>query len=833
MLKKTFLFSVLQLIICCYSFAQFPVSSEEREDEWKEDTLKKQDAVTLLKILSEVKAKQSKKNKIASTFSSFSEKGPINYPGRINCLLVDDVHNIYLAGTSSGGVWRFVPDRSVYNTTNSFTNNTAWYKVNDFELSLSISSIVQSPTDYNTIYYATGDARVYNGVGIYKSTNGGTSFSLLPASSPSVMPSSTIHSMEIDPNNGNLYVGLYHSVYRSTDGGASFNEVFAGDFYAGAVKSIFFNASGEVMISVDKQGIFKSPTGAAGTFVQLTNGITNADGTSSSFYVKMAGCTSQRDVVYAQFSSTAANSYLDGIYKTTDGGISWTQIGDPKSIIDYNQAFHAFVLSVKPGNPNILVSGGVTIAYSMNGGITWQKVMNVGIDHTSAVWEKNNSSVYFTCDHGVYFHYDDTKLNDQLNRSDLARDGGGLNNLQCYYGDYFPTGDGVVYGAQDNQSCVIRKNSNKAYYYGGGDGFNVFTHKQDTNVVYGSIQYGLLVRCDSVTPKGIYYPYTTASNYILSNLDANSDNKPDEGHQFYTQFWVSERNSNNLFFPTNSRLYVSKDRGDSWTPMTGSLPLSNCVLTSDDESSPTVYFSTSNIIYRLDNALNPASSGTQTTLTTSLQTYDVAEKIEVDPNDHNKLYYALKYNSTGSPKLCRFDNVKTGTLTMNDISGDLDITVNDIAVLPGNSNIIFAATDIGIFYTENAGTNWTLVEEFPNVKVSDLKFRESDKKLFIFTFGRGAWIATLNGALTAVRPDKAQEAIASVFPNPSSDYIKIRTGSNNPSEVFILDVNGREYKHEAHYMDESSISIANLQSGLYIAKYRSGESWKYQTFIKK
>lgn len=845
-MKKRLLFITLCALSvqCIYAQKNVPALYDERPtlNEKGEEHDKKTQAIPnsedLMNALKLAKNRRNQRIESTPAFQSFTEKGPTNYPGRITTVLVDNVNGIYLAGTASGGLWKFTPDRTVLGT--SQTNNTTWTKVNDFEISLAVVKIIQNPTTPNTIYYATSRGETNTGAGIFKSTDGGVTFSRLAATNPaSNSDFSYIYSLDIHPVTQDIYVGMNGKVYVSKDAGSSFQKVY-NDSNSGIVQSMFFNNNGAVLISVANRGVFRSPDGSANSFGLLTSGITNSTGLAAPyFYIKIAGCETQRNVIYALISGPSSSNYLDGIYKSTNGGDSWTKVNDSKSTVNYYQPYRAFVIAVKPSDPNVIVSAGVGAAFSSDGGMTWKKVYNIGIDHANAVWEKNSSAVYFICDQGMYFHISDATMDQYGNRADMTSNG--MNNLQCYYGDYFINGDGVVFGAQDNQSCVIRKNSNLGYAYTGGDGFSVFTHKQDTNVVYGTVQYGSLYRCDSINSK-ISFPNVGSQNTVSMldmTLDADQNGRLDEGHQFKTQLLVSESNSDNLFFPTDEKMYRSKNRGTNWNAISPKLDLYGSVMAFDEQpTAPILYYAIKNHVYRIQDALNTGVVA-QEELAINLGFAEWVSQLKVDPNDHTKLYF-MQTNSGIIPQayIYRIDGASGTSPVKTSVSGDMPTYINNLAIYPGNSSIMFAATDIGVFYTMNGGANWNLVAEFPYVKVTDIKFHPITKKLYIFTFGRGAWIATLSPQIVTANinststPD--QEHHVMVYPSPTEDYIKIKTGNGGiESEVFVLNLNGRIMAHVQNYIEDSPISVHGFSSGLYLVKVKMDQGWRYETIVKK
>ena len=169
--------------------------------------------------------------------SPWINRGPFNVGGRTRALAIDRTdENVILAGGVSGGLWR------------STDQGATWTKLTPGQEHPSITDIVQDPRPgfENIWYYGTGErignsasdgGALFAGNGVYKSTDGGLTFSVLPAtqnntpeSFSSADPFDLIFGVDIDPNNGNLYVATFVGVHRSTDGGATFDQVLEGAF---------------------------------------------------------------------------------------------------------------------------------------------------------------------------------------------------------------------------------------------------------------------------------------------------------------------------------------------------------------------------------------------------------------------------------------------------------------------------------------------------------------------------------------------------------------------------------------------------------------------------
>jgi len=142
--------------------------------------------------------------------------------GRIRAVLVDandPSGNTVFVGGVDGGLWK---------TTDITAAAPVWTPINDFLSSLAISDIVQDPRPgfRNIMYFGTGEgfrnADAVRGIGIFKSIDGGATWSYLPSTSSFLYTTRLV----VDPA-GNLYAGTRISggLQRSTDGGATWTNI--------------------------------------------------------------------------------------------------------------------------------------------------------------------------------------------------------------------------------------------------------------------------------------------------------------------------------------------------------------------------------------------------------------------------------------------------------------------------------------------------------------------------------------------------------------------------------------------------------------------------------
>jgi hypothetical protein len=166
-----------------------------------------------------------------------------------------------------------------------------------------------------------------------------------------------------------------------------------------------------------------------------------------------------------------------------------------------------------------------------------------------------------------------------------------------------------------------------------------------------------------------------------------------------------------------------------------------------------------------------------------------------------------------------------------DISGDLpQFAVNDIVVLPGNENVLFVATDAGVYVTTNGGTNWTRVgNNMPIIPVYDIALGANGNRLIAGTFARSIMTIDIAAVITGIN-ENALSATISCFPNPATDHVVISTPAGEL--VVVYDLNGAVVQEFRAQESSTKINVANYRSGVYVVTINDGKSRKTTRFIK-
>ena len=666
--------------------------------------------------------------------------GIYNNTGRITSLVIDAADSNHLiAGGDWGGLWV------------SHNRGTTWNPVNDFAPTLRVSAISQNNYRHNEYYYSTGVNRYENNVlmnDLLRSVDGGITFSqVTPATTPAIGTIDKLICSPADPNTVYFLQRLganstFGALYRTTDNFATFQKVF---FIHGVIpRDFILLPGGEVVITSDNK-VWTSQTGDPGSFLLSNNGIA-----AGVYNLHVAVCESQTDIRYA--AGNFANNKI-AVYKTTDGGTTWNFL----DTLNISSNGGKNIIAVNPHNPDILFVGGVNVRGSSDGGLVW-KTGAPGWDFFQFIFDKHQPNmVFFASDNGVQ----SLKLSNMS--TFLLGSAKKYNNTlvvqDIVHGDHSINGNMTITGLMDIHTHVNR-NNNTSVTIGQGDGMYSYCSRSDSNLAYFCYQGAAMYRITTATGNVLNY------TRILNQLDVNGNGEIDEGAAFYNPYIMNEADHNQLFVSTLKRLWRSTDKGSNWAPISkyyGNTTY-RISMANSNKPDPIVYWTNMDSIFVLPNAASAAPLSEF-----GFPVPVEPEKIFADLNNDSALFLLKK----GLPSQILYAaNMFSGNVLWTNFGANFpqNITPLCITAYPGNNQIfLVGAYEGGIYITLNGGQTWSKEKNFPNVRISHLKFRESDRKLFIYTYGRGVWSAKLPIAVVplnllsfyAVPDNEAKEALLS------------------------------------------------------------------------
>jgi photosystem II stability/assembly factor-like uncharacterized protein len=647
--------------------------------------------------------------------------------GRINAVAVSPANSqIVLVGSATGGIWR------------STDGGTNFVPVSDTQVDIAVGSIVFAQSDPNIVYAGMGDkASGYLGSGVLKSTDAGQTW--MRVSNTTLPSPGLISQVQVDPTNPNrVYVAQYalrsgnslfsSGFFYSTDGGVNWTRPIGGlarDLVRHPTEPMtLFLAMGRVDSGqpITTGGILKSIDGG----VTWTRIYTTPTATASN--IKVAVAPSNPQIIYVWTGVTGGNPRLE---VTTNGGGMWTNLGS--ATIDIGQFSYNCYVFVHPTDPNTVYVGTRDVWQSTNGGTSFTNITkNFSVSgaynpfqstshpdqHHFYISPTNPNEIYIANDGGIWKSTNGGTSFQTLNST--------LGLTMFVSLALHPTDATRSYGGTQDNGSQRRTTGTGWIEFSSGDGGQCVIDPIDPTIVYSTYINTSITRWAN---NG-----TSGATQIGGTAVFNNDRVA-----FYPPFDGNGVNMN-IYFGTY-RLYISTNRGVSWTPPGGTTDLTfgTGVL-----SAIGVAKSDTNVIYtgasdgRVMVSTNGGANWNQ--ITTGLPNRFITSII-VNPTNSNIAYLTVSGYDTGHV----FRTTNGGT-TWADISNNLpNIPVNTLLISPTNANTLYVGTDIGVYRSENDGATWAgLNDGLPPTIVTELVAQQSGL-IQASTYGRGAYELTTTG----------------------------------------------------------------------------------------
>ncbi len=457
------------------------------------------------------RADQMKAEKDGAALIQWEFMGPNDVGGRTRAILIDKTNpNKMIAGGVSGGLW----------LSNDGGLNWSEHPQN-FELPcITISCIAQAANGH--IYAGTGEKIWGNvptgngdsgfaGCGIYKSTDGGSTFSLLENAVPTANSGTHRWAYIVDlathPTNADwVYAATDVSLYMSKDGGATWSSPTGIPDLSGSAWSVEAASNGTIHALVGSQ-YFKSTDGE--TFVQKS-GTSLGNFPSYGNNKKLAVSPSDPNYVYAITTNGSPNfGCLRQVLQSADAGETWIEIGaggstffEPMGAGSQCQGWYDLCIAVDPANKERIFIGGVDL-WSWSKSDNWQQVANWFPETPSYpyyVHADKHVLLFHPTNPNILYIGSDGGIARSTNAGNIAPSFTTLNrnfNITQFYSVAASKEGRVVGGTQDNGTQYVTL-SGDSYLAGteviGGDGGYVDISKINPNVAFGSYVEGALYR---------------------------------------------------------------------------------------------------------------------------------------------------------------------------------------------------------------------------------------------------------------------------------------------------------------------------------------------------
>ena len=431
-------------------------------------------------------------------------EGPTDIGGRADVVAIDPTDsNIIYTGTANGGIYK------------SIDGGASWFSVVDTLSYFAVGDIKIDPIDHNTIYVGLGDPNISGypaiGNGILKSTDAGATWHNIGLSDTRV-----ISKIEIHPLNHNIvYAGAMglpyaknnqRGLYKSSDAGQTWSQILFVSDSAGIIDLLLDKTDTNIVYAVswdrirqNLHGIVAGPdakiwksTNGGATWAQLTNGLP----AGSFSRIAIASSSQNHNTLYAEYVDSATLD-LYGIYKSTNGGASWTALNIGQLAGQQIQGGFGWYfgnLTVNPYNDSIIYVLGVDL-WSTPDGTNWTEVgppwWTYNLHSDKHCLRFINSNTMFLCtDGGLYESPDQGNTWNAINQ---------IPNTQFYHVTVSATHPGIYFGgAQDNGTTngnISGLNTWPRTY--GGDGFQQRFHPSNQQIWYTETQNGAIVYTDN------------------------------------------------------------------------------------------------------------------------------------------------------------------------------------------------------------------------------------------------------------------------------------------------------------------------------------------------
>ena len=720
--------------------------------------------------------------------------------------------NVAYIGFDNGGVWR------------STDYGSTWHALFDAQSTGSIGAIAVAPSDPSIIYVGTGagiirpDLAVGNGV--YKSSDGGKTWVHLGLDDTQM-----IAMIAVDPRDPNrvFVAALGHpygpneqrGVFRSTDGGRTFQKVLYKDEYTSAndVKidpsdpNIVYAGLWQQQQSFQEGGSFGGASG--GVFKSIDGGTTwkpLTDGLPVVLEANLAIAPSNSKVVYAMVAGVAPGASaapqgfgggVIGFYKSTDAGEHWTLVNgagltgrapDMRPLARIGGG-DLPTIAVDSKNENAVYSCSTVFWRTEDGGVTWSAVRGApGGDDYQQMWINPNDPniLIVVADQGGVVS---------------ANRGASWSNwyTQPTAAMYHVTTDNTfVYrvcgGQQDSGSaCVASRSMDGEITFHDWHPVNIQEYgiaapdPHDPDLVYGSQRNGV----------SLYNRRTRQTSQV------GPDMPPGMNRNVRTMPIIWAPTDPNVLYYTSNVVWKSTDHAHSWTRIspdlarqTWAVPANAGKYAAEVKPAPLGTITALSPSPRNRNVLwagtddgliqTTADGGAHWTAVTppAIKPWTRIFNIEAGHFDDRTAYAAANTFRVddNNPHFWRtHDGGRTWTEIDNGIAPGA--VANSIREDPRTRGLLYASTDTQVWVSFDDGDHWeSLRLNMPAISVRDIQVKDDTTclcaDLVAGTHGRGFWILD---NLTPLRQAAAARAATGAYLFKPNTAVRVRFATNDPT----------------------------------------------------
>jgi photosystem II stability/assembly factor-like uncharacterized protein len=667
--------------------------------------------------------------------------------------------NVYYFGATGGGVWKTID------------SGATWAPVSDGQFKTgSVGAIGVSESDPSVIYAGMGEPDIRgnasHGDGVYKSIDAGKTWKNV-----GLEDTRHIGAVRVHPKNPDIvYVAaLGHlwgpndqrGVFRSTDGGKTWKQVFTRGVNAGAVDLILDPNSPSIIYAAfwdmhrvpwdlesggPGSGLFKSTDGGD-TWTDLSRNPGLPKGVLGRIGITVSPVNSDR--LWALVEAEDG-----GVFRSDDAGKTWTKVNQDRKL--RQRAWYYSRIFADPLKPDTVFAVNTSFYRSDDGGKSFNAIraphgdvhyLWVAPNDSNRMIECNDGGANVSTNGGKTWSSQDQQPTAQFYRVALDND--------------FPY---HAYGAQqDNSTVRITTRSDEGsigvrdwYDVGGGESGWLAPDPKNSDIVYAGSYDGLLTRYDHHSGQ-------------LRDITVWPDNPMGSGAEAmkYRFQWtypiLFSPNDPDTLYCAGDHVFKTTNGGTSWEVISGDLTRndkskqgpSGGPITKDNTSIE--YY---DVIFTMTES--PVKKGLiwtgsddglvyvtqdggkhwENVTPKGLPEWMQINTIEASPFDAGTAYFAgTKYQLDDfQPYLYKTtDYGKTWSAISKGIpSGAFTRVIRED---PNHRNLLVAGTETGMYVSFDGGANWQSFQlNLPVVPITDLAFQKREKELVVATQGRAFWI---------------------------------------------------------------------------------------------
>ena len=743
--------------------------------------------LTFLAPIQSIDAQKRKKNKTSYTPKTVSldafqlrNVGPAFLSGRIaDIKFHPENESIWYVATGSSGVWK------------TLNAGTTWSPIFDDESSYSTGCITLDPSNPEIVWVGTGEnvggRHVAYGDGIYRSDNGGKTWRNM-----GLRKSEHISEIIVHPDNSNIVwvavqgplwtKGGERGLYKTIDGGSSWKKVLGNNQWTGVTDimidprnpNILYAATWDrhrtvaaLMGGGPGTAIYRSDNGGDKWEILKTGLPNNPDSNNDGVIddddsprrnmgkIGLAISPQNPDIVYAAIELDRKSG---AVYRSENRGESWKKMSNTVSGgtgPHYYQELYA-----SPHQFDRLYLMNVRVLTSEDGGKTFVQLdeKDKHSDNHAIVFKKDDPDyIMLGTDAGIYESFDLAETWRYIKNLPLTQFYKvAVNNAEPFYHIFGGTQDNGSAGgpsATNEQEGIANKHWYKTL---GADGHQSATDPVYNNIIYGEYQQGVLFRVDLTTGEKV------------SIQPKAREGEPHERFNWDAPILVSPHNPKRLYF-ASYRVWKSESRGDDWEPVSGDLTRNEDRLTlpimgrkqSWDNAWDVGAMSNYNTITSLsespiqegllyagtdDGFIQVSENGGDSWSKIPVTNLGLAPRsfvndIKADLFDVNTVYVSLDNHKEGDFSPYLFKSMDKGQ-TWFSISSNIPkrTLIWRMVQDPVKKNLLFAATEFGIYTSLNGGKSWQKLDGAPTISFRDLTIQKRENDLVAASFGRGFFI---------------------------------------------------------------------------------------------